>query len=85
MAHVAAYSTTACPYCIAAERFLKRRGVEQIEKILTDHEPEKREGMMARTGRHTVPRIYTGKRHIDGFDDLSVPDRESGLVPLLAA
>jgi glutaredoxin 3 len=29
------YSTTVCPYCVAAERLLKQRGVEQIEKINT--------------------------------------------------
>ncbi|MCL6467122.1 MAG: glutaredoxin, partial [Ralstonia sp.] len=36
MAHVVMYSTTVCPYCVAAERLLKQLGVEQIEKILID-------------------------------------------------
>ncbi|CAJ0898630.1 Glutaredoxin 3 [Ralstonia mannitolilytica] len=73
------------PYCVAAERLLKQRGVEQIEKILIDREPGKREEMMARTNRRTVPQIYIDDRHIGGFDDLSALDREGGLVPLLAA
>ncbi|CAJ0820219.1 Glutaredoxin 3 [Ralstonia wenshanensis] len=85
MAHVVMYSTTVCPYCVAAERLLKQRGVEQIEKILIDREPGKREEMMARTNRRTVPQIYIDERHIGGFDDLSALDREGGLVPLLAA
>ncbi|AJW44090.1 MULTISPECIES: glutaredoxin 3 [Ralstonia] len=85
MAHVVMYSTTVCPYCVAAERLLKQRGVEQIEKILIDREPGKREEMMARTNRRTVPQIYIDDRHIGGFDDLSALDREGGLVPLLAA
>ncbi|RFP39101.1 glutaredoxin 3, partial [Klebsiella oxytoca] len=59
--------------------------VEQIEKILIDREPGKREEMMTRTNRRTVPQIYIDERHIGGFDDLSALDREGGLVPLLAA
>nr|WP_311528852.1 glutaredoxin 3 [uncultured Ralstonia sp.] len=85
MAHVVMYSTTVCPYCVAAERLLKQRGVEQIEKILIDSEPGKREEMMTRTNRRTVPQIYIDERHIGGFDDLSALDRKGGLVPLLAA
>ncbi|WP_343549839.1 glutaredoxin 3 [Ralstonia sp.] len=85
MAHVVMYSITVCPYCVAAERLLKQRGVEQIEKILIDREPGKREEMMTRTNRRTVPQIYIDERHIGGFDDLSALDREGGLVPLLAA
>ena len=85
MAHVVMYSTTVCPYCVAAERLLRQRGVEQIEKILIDREPGKREEMMTRTNRRTVPQIYIDERHIGGFDDLSALDREGGLVPLLVA
>ena len=85
MAHVVMYSTTVCPYCVAAEKLLKQRGVEQIEKILIDREPGKREELMTRTNRRTVPQIYIDDRHIGGFDDLSALDREGGLVPLLAA
>jgi rhodanese-related sulfurtransferase len=33
------YSTQVCPYCMQAERLLKLRGVEQIEKVLIDRDP----------------------------------------------
>ncbi|AMP38697.1 glutaredoxin 3 [Ralstonia syzygii subsp. celebesensis] len=85
MAHVVMYSTTVCPYCVAAEKLLKQRGVAHIEKILIDREPGRREEMMARTNRRTVPQIYIDDRHIGGFDDLSALDREGGLESLLAA
>ncbi|MCF1443678.1 glutaredoxin 3 [Ralstonia nicotianae] len=85
MAHVVMYSTTVCPYCVAAEKLLKQRGVAHIEKILIDCEPGRREEMMTRTNRRTVPQIYIDDRHIGGFDDLSALDREGGLEPLLAA
>ncbi len=82
---VVMYSTQVCPYCQMAERLLKSRGVEHIEKILIDREPEKRQEMMERTGRRTVPQIYIGETHVGGFDDLSALDRVGGLVPLLQA
>jgi glutaredoxin 3 len=80
---VVMYSTTVCPYCQMAERLLKARGVEHVEKILIDREPGRREEMMARTGRRTVPQVFIGQQHVGGFDDLSALDRRGGLVPLL--
>jgi glutaredoxin 3 len=62
-----------------AERLLKQRGVEAIEKVLIDREPGKREEMMTRTGRRTVPQIYIDDTHVGGFDDLSALDRQGGL------
>ena len=85
MARVVMYSTTVCPYCQMAERLLRSRGVDNIEKILIDREPGKREEMMERTGRRTVPQIYVGDTHVGGFDDLSALDKQGGLQPLLAA
>ncbi len=83
MNKVVMYSTQVCPYCMMAERLLKQRGVEQIEKVLIDRDPARREEMMARTGRRTVPQIYIGETHVGGYDDLSKLDREGGLLPLL--
>ncbi|HTJ93106.1 MAG TPA: glutaredoxin 3 [Pararobbsia sp.] len=80
---VVMYSTTVCPYCQMAERLLRARGVEHIEKILIDREPGRREEMMTRTGRRTVPQVFIGEQHVGGFDDLSALDRRGGLVPLL--
>ena len=85
MARVVMYSTVVCPYCQMAERLLRQRGVATIEKIMIDREAGKREEMMSRTGRRTVPQIYIDERHVGGFDDLSALDRKGDLVPLLAA
>lgn len=82
-AHVRMYSTAVCPYCINAERLLKARGVEEIEKIRIDLDPAQRVEMMEKTGRRTVPQIYIGETHVGGFDDLSVLDREGKLDALL--
>ncbi|MFM1880400.1 MAG: hypothetical protein RLZZ344_634 [Pseudomonadota bacterium] len=84
MATVLMYTTAVCPYCQRAEALLRQRGVETIEKIRIDLDPEARDQMMSRTGRRTVPQIYIGERHVGGFDDLAALDREGGLTPLLA-
>ena len=85
MAPVIMYATGVCPFCQMAERLLRARGVAAIEKIRVDLEPEKRDEMVARTGRRTVPQIYVGDRHVGGYDDLAALDRAGGLEPLLAA
>jgi glutaredoxin 3 len=82
-AKVVMYSTKVCPYCVRAEQLLKQRGVTSIEKILIDVDPVKRDEMMTRTGRRTVPQIYIGETHVGGFDDLHALDQKGGLVPLL--
>ena len=83
MARVLMYSTVVCPYCTMAERLLKSRGVDSIEKILIDQSDSLREEMMKKTGRRTVPQIYIGETHVGGFDDLSALDKAGGLMPLL--
>jgi glutaredoxin 3 len=82
---VVMYSTQVCPYCQMAERLLKSRGVPHVEKILIDRDPLRREEMMKRTGRRTVPQVFIGETHVGGYDDLSALDRAGGLTPLLEA
>lgn len=83
-ARVQMYSTQVCPYCVRAEQLLRARGVTEIEKIRIDLEPERRDEMIARTGRRTVPQIFIGDRHVGGCDDLYAIDRAGELVGLLA-
>ncbi|MCL2873284.1 MAG: glutaredoxin 3 [Betaproteobacteria bacterium] len=82
-AKITMYSTTVCPYCQRAEMLLKSKGVTAIDKILIDQAPEKRDEMIARTQRRTVPQIFIGNTHVGGFDDLAALDRAGGLEPLL--
>ena len=82
-AKVTMYATGVCPYCVRAEQLLKQRGVTQIEKIRIDQDPARRDEMIAKTGRRTVPQIFIGERHVGGFDDLHALDRQGGLSPLL--
>ena len=83
-AKVLMYATAACPFCQSAERLLLAKGVT-IEKIRVDLQPERRAEMTKKSGRHTVPQIWIGERHIGGCDDLYELDRQGGLDPLLKA
>ena len=85
MAKILMYATGVCPYCVMAEKLLRAKGATDIEKVRVDADPARREEMMARTGRRTVPQIYIGDRHVGGYDDLAALDRAGGLDPLLAA
>jgi glutaredoxin 3 len=86
MAKVVMYCTAVCPYCVAAERLLKSRGVTEIEKIRIDLDPARMEEMMTRSGgRRTVPQVFIGDTHVGGFDDTSALDAAGELVPLLNA
>ena len=84
MAKVTMYSTGVCPFCQMAERLLLSKGVSSIAKIRIDLEPERRDEMMQKTGRRTVPQIYIGETHVGGYDDLAALDRAGRLDELLA-
>jgi len=84
MAKVLMYSTAVCPYCVRAEQLLKRKGVQEIEKVRVDLQPELRVLMMQKTGRRTVPQIYIDDRHVGGYDDLALLDKAGDLDRLLA-
>jgi glutaredoxin 3 len=79
------YTTAVCPYCLRAKQLLKARGVSDITEIRIDLDAERREEMMQRTGRRTVPQIYIGDTHVGGCDELYALDAAGGLKPLLAA
>lgn len=85
MQAVKMYTTAVCPYCVRAKQILKSKGVEQIEEIRVDSQPQERIAMMELTGRRTVPQIFIGSTHVGGCDDLMALDSKGGLVPLLNA
>lgn len=78
------YATAGCPFCVRAEALLARKGVGAIDKIRVDLDPGRREEMMTRTGRRTVPQIFIGDTHVGGCDDLFALDSAGRLDSLLA-
>jgi glutaredoxin 3 len=80
---VVIYTTLLCPYCHRAKALLRKKGVSFTE-IDVGMDAQKRAEMMKRAhGRHTVPQIFIGDRHVGGCDDLHELDDQGGLDPLL--
>jgi glutaredoxin 3 len=82
MARILMYTTRWCPFCVMAKRLLAAKGVA-VDEVAVDTDPARREEMMARSGRRTVPQIFIGDRHLGGFDDIAALDHKGQLDPLL--
>ena len=83
MADVTIYTTSTCPYCHRAKALLDSKGVNYTE-IDVGMNPELRKEMTRRAGgRHTVPQIFVGSRHLGGCDDLMAIARSGELDRVL--
>lgn len=81
---VTLYTTRFCPYCTRAKSLLDSKAVTYRE-IAVDDDPALRREMMARSGRHTVPQIWVGERHVGGYDELQSLENQGRLDELLEA
>lgn len=84
MQRVEIYTTPWCPYCVAAKRLLSRKGVSFEETDVSDDMAARQRMSMRANGRHTVPQIFIGGKHVGGSDDLHALDRSGKLDPMLA-
>ena len=84
MSDIRMYCTAFCPYCVRAEALLKSKDVA-VNRIFIDSKPEGFRKLYALTGRHTVPQIFIGERHVGGYDDLAALESQGQLDPLLLA
>lgn len=80
-AKVEIYSSANCAFCVAAKNLLKSRGFD-YEETRIDTEPGKREEMVARAHRRTVPQIFVNDQHIGGFEELAEADRSGRLAAI---
>jgi glutaredoxin 3 len=76
------YTTGLCPYCYRAKKLFDDKGVayEEIDIMFT---PGKRDEMIKRSGRRTVPQVFVGDTHVGGYDDLAAMEAAGSLDPLL--
>ena len=77
------YVNSWCPYCEYARTLLRRKGAS-FDEISIEEQPERRVEMIQRSGRHTVPQIFIGERHIGGSEELYSLDDAGALDALLA-
>jgi thioredoxin reductase (NADPH) len=82
MPEITLYSKPDCPYCDMAKRLLTAKGQTWTE-IDVEAEAGRRDEMVERSGRWTVPQIWVGERHVGGFDDLEALEDAGELDALL--
>lgn len=76
------YTSGLCLYCHKARKLLEKKGVA-FEEVRVDRDKARREEMVRRSGRRTVPQIFIGDAHVGGCDDLYALERAGGLDELL--
>lgn len=82
MPSVILYGTAFCPYCVRARHLLRKKRVVFAD-IAVDGRPELRREMLEKSGRHTVPQIWIGDRHVGGYTELAALERQGRLDELL--
>lgn len=82
MATVLMYATAYCPFCTKARQLLDKKGIH-YQEIRIDDDPSKREEMITKSHRHTVPQIFINGKAIGGCDDLYTLENQGKLEQLL--
>ena len=70
MPSIVMYSKSWCPYCDRAKALLREKGQSWTE-IDIEADPSRRDEMIQRSRRSTVPQIWIGDVHVGGFDELA--------------
>ena len=78
MARVQIYTSAMCGYCVAAKNLLKQKGYD-YEEVRIDIDPSRRQEMLDRAKRTSVPQIFIDGEHVGGFDDLRALSLRGGL------
>lgn len=80
---VVVYTTSWCGYCRRAKALLDTRGIDYRE-IDVEAEPGRRDEMLRRSGRRTVPQILIDGAPIGGCDELYALDAAGRLDAMLS-
>ena len=81
---IVVYQSPLCPFCHFAKRLLKKRDLA-FESINVQLSAAKKDEMIQRAKRLTVPQIFIGETHVGGYDELAALDRDGKLMPLVEA
>ena len=82
MPSIVMYTKSWCPFCDRAKRLLSSKGQTWTE-IDVETEPARRDEMVERSQRSSVPQIFIDDRHVGGFDELAELERRGELDTLL--
>jgi len=82
MSSIVMYATQWCGYCAMARRLFEQKG-RRWEEIDVDAVRGRRQEMIEKSGRTSVPQIWIGDRYVGGYDDLAALERRGELDALL--
>ncbi|MFQ5458564.1 MAG: glutaredoxin 3, partial [Myxococcota bacterium] len=82
MPRIEMYMGYGCPFCANAKHLLESKGVTWDEINIHDH-PEKKQEMIDRSKRMTIPQIFIDGVHVGGYDELHALDKEGKLDEML--
>lgn len=83
MAKVIIFTTATCSYCVRAKMLLDQKKVS-YQEIRIDLDEKKRDEMIEKSGRKTVPQIFINDKPIGGFDDMWALEQKGELDSLLS-
>lgn len=83
MKDVVVYTTTYCPYCRQAERFLTEHHVPFKNVDVTSNDDLRAKLVEMSGGRKTVPQIFIGGTPIGGYSDMMALHHNGQLKALL--
>tara|TARA_Y100000766_G_C18626244_1_gene468546 strand:+ start:209 stop:475 length:267 start_codon:yes stop_codon:yes gene_type:complete len=83
MKKIIIYSSSICPYCLAAKRLLENLGLNFNEKIIDNAPDLKNEMISISNGKKTVPQIFIGQKHVGGYDDLEILHNSGKLMSFI--
>jgi glutaredoxin 3 len=81
-ARVVVYTKENCPYCRLAKDLLSARHIP-FEEIRIDLDEKKRDEMILKSNKRTVPQIFINDQPIGGYDDLAALAKSGNLDNLL--
>ena len=81
MPKVEMYTSASCVFCTAAKMLLKQKGLDYTE-IRVDTDVARREEMLRRAHRRTVPQIFINDQHIGGYEELAAAASSGKLAQL---
>ncbi len=82
MPRIEMYTGHGCPFCTNAKHLLESKGVAW-EEINIHDEPDRKQEMIERSKRMTIPQIFIDGAHVGGYDKLHALDREGKLDDML--
>jgi glutaredoxin 3 len=84
MAKIEIYTTTTCPYCVAAKALLRSKGLD-FEEINVNGDADREKMIERASGRRTVPQIFIDNKGVGGADDLMALNKSGKLDQMLEA